>query len=62
MHLQQPQKCGGAKTHKGRSPTGFLRTPKRRTGAEYIPFVRRWFSTIYYFNNIINKYILIFFN
>jgi hypothetical protein len=28
--FQQPQKCGGEKTHKGRSPTAFFRSPKRR--------------------------------
>jgi hypothetical protein len=27
-------KCGGAKTHKGRSPTGFLRNPSRRKAAK----------------------------
>jgi hypothetical protein len=27
------------KLTKGESPTGFLRNPKRRTGAEHIPFV-----------------------
>jgi hypothetical protein len=31
------------KSTKGVSPTGFLRNPKRRTGAEHIPFVKRWF-------------------
>jgi hypothetical protein len=25
--FQQPQKCGGEKTHKGHSPTGFFRSP-----------------------------------
>jgi hypothetical protein len=29
------------KPTKGDSPTGFLRNPKRRTGAEHIPFVMR---------------------
>jgi len=33
-------KCGGDKTpQRAESPTGVLRSPKRRTGAEHIPFV-----------------------
>jgi len=31
-HFTGTKKCGGAKIHKGRSPTGFLRNPSRRTG------------------------------
>jgi hypothetical protein len=34
--FQQPQKCGGEKTHKGRSPTGFFRSPSR-VAAKHIP-------------------------
>jgi len=38
------KKCGGAKTHKGRSPTGFLWNPSRQTGGGavtvcYVQFV-----------------------
>jgi hypothetical protein len=33
--FQQPQKCGGEKTHKGRSPTGFFRSPSRFSGEAY---------------------------
>jgi len=32
--FQQPQNCGGAKHHKGRSPTGVLRNPSRPMGGE----------------------------
>jgi hypothetical protein len=34
--FQQPQKCGGAKHHKGRSPTGVLCSPSRRQAAKHI--------------------------
>ena len=34
-------KCGGAKYHKGRSPTGVLRNPSRPPAAKRISFVRR---------------------
>jgi hypothetical protein len=33
--FQQPQKCGGEKTHKGRSPTEFFRSPSRFSGEAY---------------------------
>jgi hypothetical protein len=33
--FQQPQKCGGEKTHKGRSTTGFFRSPSRFSGEAY---------------------------
>jgi hypothetical protein len=33
--FQQPQKCGGEKMHKGRSPTAFFRSPSRFSGEAY---------------------------
>ena len=48
-------KCGGDKTpQRAESPTGVLRSPKRRTGAEHILFVmcntgemgRKWIDII----------------
>jgi hypothetical protein len=30
------KKCGGEKTHKGRSPTGFFRSPSRRKAAKQL--------------------------
>jgi hypothetical protein len=32
---QQPQKCGGKKPHKGRSPTAVFRSPSRFSGEAY---------------------------
>jgi hypothetical protein len=34
--FQQPQKCGGEKMHKGRSPTAFFRSPSRLLAAKRI--------------------------
>jgi hypothetical protein len=34
--FQQPQKCGGEKTHKGRSPTAVFRSPSRPTDGEAV--------------------------
>ena len=42
--FQQPQKCDGAKMHKGRSPTAFLRSPSPE-GAKRLPFVKRRVAT-----------------
>jgi hypothetical protein len=33
--FQQPQKCGGEKPHKGRSPTTVFRSPSRYCGEAY---------------------------
>jgi hypothetical protein len=34
--FQQSQKCGGEKTHKGRRPTAFFRSPSRLLAAKHI--------------------------
>jgi hypothetical protein len=59
--FQQPQKCGGEKTHKGRSPTGVFRSPsRRRRRCSYSPVMCRFalfliiiysFFNIYYIKN-----------
>jgi hypothetical protein len=43
--FQQPQKCGGEKPHKGRSPTAVFRSPSRLLAAKhiqtcYMPYTR----------------------
>jgi hypothetical protein len=48
--FQQPQKCGGAKHHKGRSPTGVLRNPT--VGSAYNPVRRRSGFTELFFTSI----------
>jgi len=50
-------KCGGAKTHKGHSPTGFLRNPNRpnRAVSSYrlLSAVLPYFIIIYFINIIL---------
>jgi hypothetical protein len=55
--FQQAQKCGGAKTHKGRSPTAFLRNPTDRKGGSSYRLLCDGFSAFIYnyylFNNTV---------
>jgi hypothetical protein len=48
----QPQKCGGEKTHKGRSPTGFFRSPSpvgaKRIQSCYVQFGRFIYPILLY--------------
>jgi hypothetical protein len=52
--FQQLQKCGGEKTHKGRSPTGFFRSPSRRKAAKHIQscYVPFFDYIVYYYHNL----------
>jgi hypothetical protein len=55
--FKQQQKCGGEKTHKGRSPTGFFRSPsRRRRRCSYSP-VMRWAGVHHYLIFLIYFYI-----
>ena len=50
--FQQPQKCGGAKYHKGRSPTGVLCSPSRRKAAKHI---QTCYATLCFFHAFLSS-------
>jgi len=49
-------KCGGAKHHKGHSPTGVSRNPNRRIGGEQLPFVMRCGGRNFIYYGFLHKY------
>ena len=59
------QKFGGAKYHKGRSPTGVLRNPSRLQAAKLLPGVRRSFYKtlqIYFLPTFLTIFLRFFFS
>jgi hypothetical protein len=52
--FQQPQKCAGEKTHKGRSPTAFFRRPSPLLRAQHIQSCYTTFGRTPFFFKLLN--------